>query len=381
MTTLLKGATVLTMAGEEKPFVGDVLLDGDRIAAVGMELPERGARVVSAKGLYLTPGLIDAHSHVGLQENCVGWEGLNTDEIADPIAPQLSALDAVNPEDVGFAEALSGGVTAAAIGPGSGNVMGGQFTLVRTHGTVIDDMVIRPCVALKAAMGENPRKVYGDGRGRAPVTRMGTADLLRQALEKGRAELEPNVAPSRRQLALAGLLRGDYPLKVHLHRKDDICTAIRISHEFGITLSLEHATDAYRIPELIAREQRDHGLRLVLGQYLSGPKKVESVWRTAKAPALLAAHGVRFALMTDHPAIPMQYLSVQAGVLVREGLDEHAALRAITCDAAWAVGAQEEIGSIAVGKAADLALWDGFPLDMRSRARQVYSRGTLVYEG
>ena len=361
---LIRNARVLTMEDDKVIQGGEILMDGGKIVDVGSALSAPGAQVVDARGMYALPGVVDAHCHIGMFEDGMGFEGDDGNEATDPLTPQLRALDAINPMDRCFSEALSCGVTCAATGPGSANVIGGQF------------------LAMKAAFGENPKRVYS-GKHQAPETRMATAAILRNALMEAREYLKKkeqggDKAPDfdLKKEMLSKVLTRELLLKCHAHRADDILTAIRIAKEFNLRISLEHCTEGYLIADALKRAN----VPCILGPLLSDRSKIELRNMSFKAPGILHKAGVRFALMTDHPVIPMQYLMVEAGICAREGLDEMEALRAVTLNAAWAIGLDGRLGSLKPGKDADVALYDGHPMDTRTRVKQVYVNGQLAYE-
>lgn len=383
---LIQNAKVLTMEDTDYLDGGQILIGDDgKVAAVGYGLPQKGAKVVDAHGCYALPGVIDAHCHVGMWEDAMGFEGDDGNEMTDPVTPQLRAIDGVNPQDRCFDEALAAGVTTVATGPGSANVIGGQFALLKTGSAPLDARIVEEPLALKIAFGENPKRVY-HGQKRSPSTRMATAALLRQALLDAQAygkKLEASDADKRpdRELGkeiLLRALRGELVVKAHAHRADDILTALRVGREFGLRLSLEHCTEGYLIADQLLQAQRAANLPIIVGPLLSDRSKIELRNLSFTAPARLHAAGVRFAMMTDHPVIPLQYLMVCAAIAAREGLPEREALRSITLNAAWAVGHEADLGSLAPGKAADLALYDGHPLDTRTHVAEVYLGGERV---
>ncbi|MDR3051375.1 MAG: amidohydrolase, partial [Oscillospiraceae bacterium] len=333
---------------------------------------------------YALPGIIDAHSHIGMWEDGMGFEGSDGNEATDPLTPQMRGLDGLNPQDRCFEEALAAGVTCAATGPGSANVIGGQFLLIKTRPGPLRGRVVQEPLALKIAFGENPKRVY-DKKGRVPSTRMGTAALLRQALVNAQTYTHRMAGPEDKRPdrdlskeALAQALAGTLMVKAHAHRADDILTALRVGEEFGLRLSLEHCTEGYLIPDELLQAQTARGTPVILGPLLSERSKIELRNLSFAAPGKLHACGIRFALMTDHPVIPIQYLLVCAIIAHREGLPERAALACVTRDAAWAVGHADTLGTLAPGKAADLALYDAHPLDARARVKAVYVDGEQV---
>ncbi len=376
---LIRNARILTMADADYER-GDILIDGGKIRAVGVDLPvPEGTETLDAAGLWALPGFIDAHCHLGMWEDGMGFEGADGNEDTDPVTPHLRAIDAINPVDPCFREAREAGITTACTGPGSANVLGGQFAAVKTYGDRIDDMVLKAPLALKAAFGENPKRVYHDQK-KSPSTRMATAATLREALvaaDEYHKKQGTDKQPDRdlKLEALGWVLEGKVPMKIHAHRADDILTAVRIAREFGIDYSIEHCTEGYLIAEHLKRD----GVKVILGPLLSERSKIELRNLTYEAPRKLAQAGIEFALMTDHPVIPLQYLPVTAALAVREGLDERTALKAITINAARIVGIADRVGSLEAGKDADIALFDGNPLDFRVKTQRVFIDGREVF--
>ncbi|KKM08636.1 amidohydrolase [Clostridiales bacterium PH28_bin88] len=383
MLAIING-TVITMAGNNYPR-GIVLIDGGKIVAVGAGLPlPPGTQYLDAAGKVVMPGLIDAHCHVGIAEEIYRVEGDDTNEHTDPVTPHLRALDAVNPMDEGFRDALRGGVTAVGTGPGSANVIGGEHVVIKTYGQVVDRMVLRQPAGMKVAFGENPKRVYGEQK-KMPATRMGTAGLLREQLVRAqsyrdklvRGAKDPDKLPER-DLKLEGLvklLNREMPMRAHAHRADDIITAIRIAEEFGIDLVIEHCTEGHLIVDELARRR----VPCIVGPTITARAKVELKERTFRTPGVLAAAAIPVALMTDHPVIPLEYLSLCAALAVKEGMTEDAALRAITIDAARILGVDDRVGSLAPGKDADVLILSGPVLDVRSRVETVLINGQVAY--
>ena len=380
---LIRNARLFTMEGDGYIEGGDVLMEAGKVVAAGANLSAPGAKVIDAHGAYATPGFVDPHTHIGLWADGERDDTGDGNEETDPVTPHLRALDAVNPVDPCFAEACRAGVTSVAAGPGSANVLGGQFLAMKTHGKSLKTMLIKEPLAMKAAFGENPKHVYGSN-GKRPGTRMGTAAVLREAFYEAREYMEKRAgkdadkrpAFNLKNEALAMVLRRELLLKMHAHRADDILTAIRIVKEFDLRASVEHCTEGH----LIADELREAGVGVILGPLLCDRSKPELKNLTMKAPAILHRAGVKFALMTDHGVIPEQYLPVEAGLCVREGLPEMEALRAITINAAEVIGLADRIGSLAPGKDADLVLFDGHPLETRTHASLVLVNGEIAYE-
>lgn len=386
---LIKNGHVLTMEGKEYAN-GYVLIDGTRILAVG-NIENLSYSIVDCEEIidaqcgYIMPGLIDAHNHLGMWEDGLGFEGADGNEDTDPITPQLRAIDAINPFDHNFKEALEVGITTVVTGPGSANVIGGQFAAIKTHGNRVDDMLIKAPIAIKAALGENPKTIY-HGKNQAPSTRMATAALLREALLKAseykaqvdlyNEEREENDKPDLdfKSQALLGVLNKEIPLKIHVHRADDIFTAIRIAKEFNINITLDHCTEAHLIGEQLLRE----GYPILLGPSLCERSKPELKNLTFKTAGILEALGIQPAIITDHPVIPVQYLSLCAALAVKDGMSEQAALSAITINAARNTGIDGRVGSIKVGKDADIAVFDKHPLNIMARAVYVFVNGQRV---
>jgi imidazolonepropionase-like amidohydrolase len=390
---IVKNGKLVTMAGEEFDD-GYVIVDKDKIAAVGKgsKLPagiavgDSETTVVDAKGGYILPGFVDAHCHVGLWEDSVGFEGEDGNEMTDPITPHLKAIDGIYHSDRAFTEARENGVTTVVTGPGSANVIGGQFTAIKTWGRCIEEMIIKDPVAMKVAFGENPKTVYHEKR-QMPTTRMATAAMLRENLLRAKEykqklddynnDSENNEKPDfdMRLDALLKVLSGEIPLKAHAHREDDILTAIRIAKEFNVRYTIEHCTEGHLIKEILA----DEGVTAIVGPSLLDRSKVELRNLSLKTPGILAKAGVKVAIMTDHPCTPIQYLSLCAAMAVREGMDESEALKAITINAAEAAGIADRVGSIEAGKDADIVVFSGHPFELKSRVLSTIINGKIVY--
>ncbi|MHB9093124.1 MAG: amidohydrolase [Eubacteriales bacterium] len=375
---------ILTMAGPDIE-KGTVLIENGKIKEVGAltRIPE-GAEVIDAAGKTVAPGFIDAHCHVGILEETFRIEGNDINEMTDPVTPHLRAIDAINPEDQGFADALEGGVTTVVTGPGSGNVIGGENLAVKTAGQVVDYMAVKNPVGLKVAFGENPKRVYG-GHQKSPMTRMATAALLREHLVKAmnymkkldQGARDPEKMPDRdlRMEILVRVLKGELPLRAHAHRADDIMTAIRIAEEFGVRLVVEHCTEGFKIAEELAKR----GIPAIVGPLLTNRSKVELQFRTHENAGILSRAGVKVAIMTDHPVIPINYLSLSAALAVKAGMDEREALKAITLNAAEIIGLSDRIGSITPGKDGDLIILSGQPLELKTRVEKVIIDGKEAY--
>lgn len=388
---LVKNARLLTMAGREFQN-GYVAADEGKITALGddaAELKKLEAEcneVIDAKGQYVVPGFVDAHCHVGMCEDSVGFEGDDGNEMTDPVTPHLRAIDAIYHADRAFREALEGGVTTVVTGPGSANVIGGQFAALKTFGRRVEDMLIREPVAMKVAFGENPKSVYHEKR-QSPMTRMATAAILRESLMKAR-EYQQMLDDYERDSenydkpdfdmkleALLKVLKGDIPLKAHAHRADDILTAIRIAKEFGVRITIEHCTEGHLITDIL----REENINVITGPFLTDRSKIELKNQSIKAPGIISKAGIKTAIMTDHPCTPVQYLPLCAAVAVKEGMDEEEALKAITINAAEITGIADRVGSLETGKDADMVITDGHPLELRSRVLYTIINGQVVY--
>lgn len=384
---LIRNAYVLPMEGAAYEN-GYVLVRNGTIAAVGdmSNLPINSeAEEIDAAGGWVMPGLIDIHSHLGLYEDGLGFEGADGNEDTDPVTPHLRVIDGINPMERAFRESLEAGVTAVVVSPGSANPIGGQLAAIKTWGRRIDDMVIAEPVGIKFAFGENPKGVYHD-KEETPVTRMATAALIRENLRKAqeyhdrkRKALEneeedlPDFDAKLESLEL--LITGKLPAHIHAHRADDIFTALRICKEFGVKPVLVHGTEGHLVADLLAEE----GIPVVSGPYMTDRSKPELQNLTEAAPGLLKTAGVPVAITTDHPEIPVKFLRLAAGVAVQAGMDEMDALRAITIDAAKIAGLDHRIGSLVPGKDADVLVLSGYPFDFRSRVQAVLSSGAIAY--
>ena len=370
------GGKVYTMNGTPLKN-GVVLLDGEKIAAVGenLALPE-GCKVFDATGKIVTPGLIDAHTHLGVYAEPTEWSAEDGNETSGPVTPAMDALDAINPSDIAFDDAFSGGVTTVMIAPGSANAVGGQCVVVKTvRRPTVESMILRRHAGLKIAFGENPRRVYGDKQ-KAPVTRMATAYLIRETLQKARDYLKKKdtkeFVPDFGMDAVLRVLRHEMPLRAHAHRADDIMTALRIAREFDVEIVLDHCTEGHLIAEELAKRQA----RAAVGPQLITRAKMELKDKSYRTPAILEEHGIQFALVSDHPVVPNMFLSAYAGLAVRFGLSPAAALRAVTTDPAEILGIADRVGKLAPGYDADIVVWSGEPIELASRPEQIWVGGT-----
>jgi imidazolonepropionase-like amidohydrolase len=384
--TAIVGGRVVPVEGE--PIEGGtVLLRDGKIAAVegpGFAVPP-GVVVVDATGRWVLPGFIDAHAHVGVSEEAEGWAGQDTNERTDPNTAHVRALDAINPADLGLRDAITGGVLAVNVNPGSANPIGGQTAAIKCWGRTVDQMVLREPAGLKSALGENPKRVYGD-RNETPSTRLGTAAVIRGAFvaaQNYQAKLAASEDSSERTVvdrdlkleALSRVLRREIPWRQHCHRADDIATAMRMAREFGYDLVIDHGTEAYLLADQIAAAS----IPVIIGPLFTSRSKVELRNRSLANPGRLAAAGVTIAITTDHPVVPIHFLIHQATLAVKEGLEPVTALRAVTINPARIIGCADRIGSLSVGKDGDLVIWSGDPLDVMSRAERAFIDGREIF--
>jgi len=347
------------------PYRADIRTEGTIIKEIAPDLSPVGEEeIIDAAGLRIYPGFIDAHSHLGLDNYGMGYEGHDYNEMNDIVACHLRALDSFNPLERGVRFALEGGVTTVGTGPGSANVLGGTFIAVKTHGHCVDDMIIKDSVAMKCAFGENPKRCY---QSKGDSARMTTAAKLREMLfnaqdylkRKEAAEDESKLPKFDMKMeALIPVLKGEIPLKAHAHRADDICTAIRIAKEFGVKMTLEHCTEGHLIPDVVVRS----GFPAAVGPTLTNASKIELCNKTFETPGVLDRAGVQVSIITDSPVIPQQYLPLCAGLAIKAGMDPFSALKAITINPAKHLGIEDRVGSLEVGKDADIVLTDGDPM-------------------
>lgn len=367
-------------AVHREPYTADILVKDGKIEEIGAGLTA-DCPTFDAAGLHIYPGFVEAHCHIGLDGSGIGFEGDDCNEMTDILTPQLRAIDGIYPQDPTFREALEAGVTTVCTGPGSANVLGGQFAVIKTAGHRVDDMIVRPFAAMKCAFGENPKRCYKDKNN---YSRMSTAAKLREALMKAQEyDAKKQAAgddPAKRPPldvkleALLPVLHGEVPLKAHAHRADDIFTAIRIAKEFGVRLTLEHVTEGHLIAEDLAKEDYP----MAVGPSLTHASKFELRNKTFTTPGILAKAGCRVSIITDSPVIPQSYLPLCAALAVRAGMDPFDALRAITIRPAEHIGAADRVGSIERGKDADFVVMDG-PWDaVSSGVKAVFVNGEKV---
>ena len=369
---LFKNATIYTM--EQDPFVGDFRIDKGVFTQVGKDLtPDVGEDVQDLNGLFVFPGLVESHCHLGMEETAIRFEGDDVNEITDPITPNMRGIDGCNPMDETVELALKGGVTTVAAGPGSANVLGGTFFAYKTKGNCIDEMTIENPIAMKAAFGENPKRCY---QGKKIDTRMQISALLRETLAKTKEYMEKkeagkDVAYDQKLEAMIPVVKRELPLKCHAHRADDILTVIRIAKEYDIEVTLDHATDARCIVEQI----KESGFPCICGPALTHKSKFELANMSFETPNELYKAGILFSIITDSPVIPQQYLSLSAALAAKAGLPEYEAIKAITINPAKILGLDNRVGSIKVGKDADFVVCTKNILDTQNEITAVYVDG------
>ncbi len=389
---LIKNGKILTMAGRnyEK---GYILTHGGKIIKIGENLSEEelneyhAGEIIDANGKYVLPGLIDSHCHVGLWEDSAGFEGEDGNEMTDPVTPHLRAIDGIYHSDRAFEEARENGVTTVVTGPGSANVIGGQFAAVKTWGRRIEEMILKDPVAMKVAFGENPKSVYNE-KHQSPMTRMATAAILRDCLRKAQEYKQTleDYESNKEELdkpefdmkleAMQRVLNREIPLKAHAHRADDILTAIRIAKEFSLDITIEHCTEGHLIKDILLEEN----IPVIVGPSLSDRSKIELRNQNLKTPGILSEAGVRVSIMTDHPETPVNLLWLCGAMAFREGMKEEDALKAITINAALNTGIADRVGSLEVGKDADIVIFGGHPFDINTKAEVTIINGKTVYK-
>ena len=378
---LIRNGHIKTMAGPELENGCVLIGDDGKIISVAETVDAPGAQIIDAGGRLVTPGCVDAHCHIGLDNEATGWEGKDYNEIVDPITPQMRAIDSIYPQDEAFSKALQGGVTTACTGPGSANVVGGTFVAIKLFGNRIDNMIVKNPIAMKCAFGENPKRCYGQAGKRAPMTRMGVAALIRELLFKTRRYMDDKAAGKNpgfdmKLEAMIPVLEGKIPLKAHAHRADDILTTIRIAKEFGVGLTLDHCTDGACIADELAKE----GYPAFVGPSFGSKTKTELDSKSFETPGILHKAGVKVSIITDAPVIPLQALPMCAGMAARAGMPVEEAWKAITINPAESIGIADRVGSLEPGKDGDLVIWTDDPLTtIGGKAYMTVIEGTVVY--
>ena len=384
MTTLIRGGLIHD-AVHRGAYIADILLAGGKIVGIGTDLTApAGAEIFDADGLDVYPGFVDAHTHIGLDGYGIGYEGCDYNEMNDIWTPQLRAIDGINPRDPSLAIARKAGVTCVCTGPGSANVLGGTFLAMKTVGDRIDNMIVKDPVAMKCAFGENPKRCYRD---KCDSTRMSTAAFLRGALMQAKdygarkqaanGDVTKMPAYNQKLEALLPVLAGEIPLKAHAHQANDIFTALRIAHEFGLRITLEHVTEGHLIVDELAKEK---DVPMAVGPSLTHASKFELQNKSWATPGVLAKAGCHVSIITDNSVIPQQYLPLCAGMAVKAGMDEFDALKAITINPAEHIGVADRVGTLEVGKDADLVITNVCPFEVMTEVKAVFIDGARIAE-
>lgn len=369
-------------AVHEEPYLADVLAENGKITAIGQNLiVPQDCEIIDATDKNVYPGFVEAHCHIGLDGSGIGFEGDDCNEMTDILTPQLRAIDGINPMDPTFREAALAGITTVCTGPGSANVLGGTFTAIKTVGKRVDKMIVKKEVAMKCAFGENPKRCYKDKNN---YSRMSTASKLREMLLKAKeydrkvtaaGEDESKLPPYDMNLeALRPVLHRELPLKAHAHQANDIFTALRIAQEFNVKLTLEHVTEGH----LIVDELKDEPVPMAVGPSLTHASKFELRNKTFETPGILAAAGCQVSIITDSPVIPQQYLPLCAGLAIKSGMKEWDALKAITINAAKHIGIEDRVGSLEIGKDADILVMEGSCFEVSAQPEVVIIDGKVV---
>ncbi len=357
------------------------IADGKIVSVGDMEdCPGAEGEVLDVQGSLVMPGIIEAHCHMGITEEKKGMEGDECNENVNPVTPWLRSIDAINPMDAAFNDALQAGITAAMIGPGSANVVGGQFAFVKTHGRCIDRMIVKAPAAMKVAFGENPKVNYS-GQGTSPSTRMAIAAMLREELTKAAAYMKKREKNRDGEIDLRyecwlPVLRGEIPLKAHAHRADDILTAVRIAKEFHLRMTIDHCSEGH----LVAEDLKRAGFPAIVGPDMASRNKIEVQNMAFKTAGILSNYGILTAITTDHPVSKIQFLPICAGLAVKAGMAFEEGLRAITINAARICGVANRVGSLAPGKDADIAVFTGNPMEIFTETLYTLIDGKIVYD-
>lgn len=375
---LIQNVTVHPITKPE--FVGDILVIGSKISKMGKDLQVEGGQCqkIDGTGLHAYPGFIDVHTHLGLYDEGTGWAGNDANETMEALTPHIRAIDGVYPLDVAFQDAIRAGVTAAHVMPGSANVIGGLTSVIKTFGKHIDKMIIRREAGLKIALGENPKKIHSNKEG--SMTRMGIMGLLREEFTNVQLEMKNNDLTELRKISIGKALKREIPVRIHAHRADDIITATRLAEEFNLDLRIEHCTEGHLISDEISEVLEKNGLQVSIGPTMTRRSKIELKNKSWKVYNILTQRGVGVSITTDHPYVPIQYLNVAAALSVREGLDEAEALKGITINPAKNLGVDDRVGSLEVGKDADIVLWNMHPFHYMAKPQMTIINGEIVYE-
>lgn len=384
---LIKNCNLWTMA-EENNITADILIEGSKIKAIGtfneQDYPE--AIIIDAKNQFVMPGIVDPHCHIGIDQSTIGWAGNDTNEITNPVTPELKGIDGIKACDEAFETALKGGVTTVCTGPGSANIIGGTFCALKTFGKTVEDKCMVAELAMKMALGENPKRCYQD---KNIKTRMASAAILRDALTQAKMYKETwdkyekdiqegkdanKPAYNAKWHSLKRVFEGML-VKIHAHQEDDILTACRISKEFGINSTIDHCTSGWTIPEKL----KEYNKKVILGPTLGEKSKYELKDKSFESGKVMYENGITFGIMTDHPVLPLEYSRTQLAIFVAHGLPYLEGLKAITINAAKTVGIDNQVGSIEIGKDADIVIYDGDPLHYMTKVKTVLVRGNIAY--
>jgi imidazolonepropionase-like amidohydrolase len=371
----LTGATLMT-ATRGNIDNGTLVIRNSTIAEIGTNIGiPRDSEVWDLKGKVVIPGMIDAHTHLGLRQDGVGPEQSDEDEVENPIVPHIRAIDAINPEDIGFSDALKGGVTTVGVMPGSYNVVCGQPAAVKVVGRTLEEMLVSAPVGMKISFGERPKGAYGN-RKKSPMTRMGISAILREALIKTHNYMKRKGERDLRMESLIPVIKKTIPFRAHAHRADDIMTAMRIAKEFSVRLVIEHGTDGYKVAAELAAAK----VPVVHGPWIKVRGNVEQSGRNPESPRILIENGVLTSFSTDHPVIAIQNMRFQATHAVEEGVSENEALKAITINSALIMGIEKRVGSLEKGKDADLVILSGPPFAGGSKVEAVVINGMVAWK-
>ncbi|MBR4461910.1 MAG: amidohydrolase family protein [Erysipelotrichaceae bacterium] len=378
---IIRNGTIYDAVHEE-PYKADIQIKNGKIIAIKTKIKaEKNEKTIDAEGKLIYPGFIDAHSHLGLDGYGIGFEGSDYNEMNDIVSPQLRGIDSFNPLDPTISQAMNAGVTCVGTGPGSANVLGGTFIAVKTYGKCVDEMIVKDPVAMKCAFGENPKRVY---REKGNFARMSTASKLREMLNKAKEYMAKKEAAGddifkkpaydAKMEALIPVLKKEIPLKAHAHQANDILTAIRIAREFDVKLTLEHVTEGHLIADILSR----YDYPCAVGPSLTHASKFELQNKSWTTPDILARKGLSVSIITDAPVIPQQHLAMCAAIAIRNGLDEKYALKAITINPARHLGIDDRVGSLEVGKDADLCIFKESPFAAGVEPEMVFIDGKKV---
>lgn len=382
---LIKNGTIHDAIHKE-PYVADILVSNGKIEKIELDInivSKEKVQIYDATDKLVYPGFVDAHSHIGLDGHGIGYEGNDYNEYNDIVTPQLRAIDGIQPMDEAFVEAVQAGITTVSTGPGSSNVLGGTFTAIKTVGNRVEHMIVRQQTAMKCAFGENPKRCYKD---KCDSTRMSTAAKLwemlfkakeyKQKLELSKDDITKKPAFDMKLEALLPVLNKEIPLKAHAHQANDFFTALRIAKEFDVDITLEHVTEGHLVAEELAKEQ----VPLAVGPSLGSASKFELRNKSWTTPGILSKAGCKVSIITDAPVIPEQYLPLCAGFAIHSGMDEFEALRAITINPSYHIGVADRVGSLEVGKDADIVIADASPFEISTTIEAVLVNGKIVHK-